>query len=142
MGLDERWTLLINARDTLSSTAPNPSIFVQPSTLLISPLPLFSTAPTLSLTPKIDRVRVVAPPAGVMTFAGPLNVLYIQSSVDHISGLNPIMLQIIPRSERQCATEDTEYLTSKVLNFCNLYRLNIFCNSVQLKYVGTASYDS
>ena len=51
------------------------------------------------------------------------------------------MIRIILRSRYQCATEDTDYLPSNFIDFCNLYRLHIFCDSVQLKYVGTASYD-
>ena len=104
-------------------------------------MPLFSSAPTSSLTPKLDRVRVVAPFAGVMTFTGPLKFLDTQSSFDHIFGLSPIMLQIIPRSKRQYAAEDTEYLASKFLAFCNLYCLHIFYNSLQPKYVSNTSYN-
>ena len=51
------------------------------------------------------------------------------------------MLQIIPRSKRQYAAEDTEYLASKFLAFCNLYCLHIFYNSVQPKYVSNTSYN-
>ena len=52
------------------------------------------------------------------------------------------MTRIIPRNQRQCVNMDTEYLASKVLAFCNLCRLHIFCDSFQLKNVFTASYDS
>ena len=52
------------------------------------------------------------------------------------------MLRLTSRSKRQYATEDTEYLRSKVDAFCNLFRLHIFCYSVQLKYVNTEIYDS
>ena len=38
--------------------------------------------------------------------------------------------------------DKVEYLVSKVIAFCNLCQLYIFCDSVQLKYVGTAIYDS
>ena len=52
------------------------------------------------------------------------------------------MLNIIPRKKEQYAIENTEYLISKVNEFCNLCRLHIFCDSVQLKCVGTDVYDS
>ena len=52
------------------------------------------------------------------------------------------MIRIIPRNQRQCVNMDTEYLASKVLAFCNLCRLHIFCDSFQLKIFFTASYDS
>ena len=65
-------TLLIDARDNLSSTAPTLSVFVQPSTLFISPLSLSSQALTSSFTPKMDCVRNVSPSAGVMIFTSPL----------------------------------------------------------------------
>ena len=38
--------------------------------------------------------------------------------------------------------KETYYFASKVIVFCNLNRLHIFFNSVQVKYVDTASYDS
>lgn len=93
-------------------------------------MPLSSITPTLSLTPKMDRVRAVTPSAGVMTFTGLLIFLDTQPSFDHIFGLNPIILQIIPSSKRQYATKDNEYLTSRVFAFLNLCRLHIFSNSV------------
>ena len=52
------------------------------------------------------------------------------------------MLNLIPRKRGQCANENTDYLLSKVNEFCNLCRLHIFCDSIQLKYVGTDVYDS
>ena len=52
------------------------------------------------------------------------------------------MIHIISRNQRKCATEDTKYFASKVLDFGNLCSWYIFCDSVQIKYVGTASYDS
>ena len=90
----------------------------------------------------MDRVLSVTPSAGVMTFTGPLNCLETQSSFDHILGLNSIMIRSILHNKRQYATEDTEYLASKVFTFCNFYRLHVFFDSFQLKYVCTTSYDS
>jgi len=52
------------------------------------------------------------------------------------------MIHLTPRKKDQCATKDTEYLHSKVFEFCNLFRLHIFCDSVQLKHVGMDVYDS
>ena len=48
MDEDQMWTLLIDARDTLSFVAPAPYIFVQYSNLFTPPLLLSSLAPTSS----------------------------------------------------------------------------------------------
>ena len=85
-------TLLIDAHDTISSVTPTPSVFVQSSTLFISPIS--------SLTPKMNRVRSITYFVRIATFTGPLIVLDTQSSFDTIFGLNPIMIQIIIRSKR------------------------------------------
>ena len=89
----------------------------------------------------MNRVRSITYLVRIATFTGPLIVLDTQSSFDNIFGLNPIMNQKIPRSKLQCTTEETEYPPSKVLTFGNLYRLYIFFNYIQLKYVGTTYYD-
>ena len=34
------------------------------------------------------------------------------------------------------------YFAFKVIEFCTLYRLHIFCYSIQLQYFGTDTYDS
>ena len=34
------------------------------------------------------------------------------------------------------------YLVTKLHAFCNFYQLNIFCDSVQLQYIGTDTYSS
>ena len=34
------------------------------------------------------------------------------------------------------------YLATKLHKFCNFYQLHIFCDSVQLQYVGTDTYGS
>ena len=77
-----------------------------------------------------------------MTYTSPLHVLDTQSSFDLVFGSNPTMLHLFSKKHKQCTTEDTEYLTSKLLNFCNSCQLHIFCDLVQFQYVGTASYDS
>ena len=78
-------TSYLRSRYKISSTNPASSDFVQPSNLFTSPLPFSAPTPTFStlftsslpvsslaqpssLTPKIDRVRSIAPSAGVMTF--------------------------------------------------------------------------
>ena len=50
--------------------------------------------------------------------------------------------QCIPRKREQRANENTDYLLSKVNELYNICRLHIFCDSIQLKYVGTDVYDS
>ena len=90
----------------------------------------------------MDRVRPIALPGDVMTITGSLTFLDAQDSFDIIFGDDPTMLNFTPRKKGQCATENTEYLISKVNEFCNLCRLHIFCDSLQLKYVETDVYDS
>ena len=132
MATDQMQTLLIDARDILSSAVPSPAVSVQPTTLFFTTQLLTSAVPIIYLTPKKDRVRSVAPSVGVMTFTGPLNFLNTQSNFNHIFGLSPTMIRNIPRSRFQCASKNTEYFVSNVLAFCNLYRLHIFCNCIQL----------
>ena len=52
------------------------------------------------------------------------------------------MLRLAPRNQRQCATENTEYLASNVLIFFNLCCLYIFYDSIKLKCVSIDTYDS
>ena len=61
---------------------------------------------------------------------------------DDIFGPDLTMLNQIPRKRGKFANENTDYLLSKVNELCTLYRLHIFCDSIQLKYVGTNVYDS
>ena len=56
-------------------------------------------APTPSLTPKMNHVHYVAPPAGIMVSTGPLKCLDTQSSFDHFLGLHPTMIRIIQRNK-------------------------------------------
>ena len=77
-----------------------------------------------------------------MTYTGPFDFLDSQASLDLIFGPNPTMFRLAPGKNKQCASEDTEYLETKLLKFCNFCSLHIFCDSVQLQYVGTESYDS
>ena len=52
------------------------------------------------------------------------------------------MPRLVPGKNKQSASEDTEFLVTKLLEFYNFYQLHIFCDSVQLQYIGTDSYDS
>ena len=142
METDELLKLVINARDTIT-LSPSPSIqFIAPSNLFSTPQSHLPTAQSASLTPKMDRVRSIALLGDVMTFAGSLNFLDSQDNFDIIFCDDSTMLNIIPRKKGQCATQNTEYLISKVNELCNLCRLHLFCDSVQQKYVGTDVYDS
>ena len=77
-----------------------------------------------------------------MTYTSSLDFIDSQDIFDVAFGYDPCMLTPLPRKKGQCATENTDYLIQKRDEFCNLCRLHIFCNSVQLKYVGTDVYDS
>ena len=139
---DQLLKLVINARDTLT-LAPSPPIqFIAPSNLFSTPQSLLSTAPSSSLTPKMDRFRSIALSGDVITSTGSLNFFDSQYSFDIIFGDDPAMLILILRKKGQCATENTVYLISKVNDFCNLCLIHVFCDSVQLKYVGTDVYHS
>ena len=52
------------------------------------------------------------------------------------------MLRLTPHKNKQCASEDTEYLALKLLELCNFCWLHIVCDSVQLQYDRTESYNS
>ena len=90
----------------------------------------------------MDRVRSVVSSRESMTYTGPFDSLNSQASFDLIAGPNPTMPRLVPGKNKQSASEDTEYLATKLLEFCNFYQLHIFCDSVQLQYIGTDSYDS
>ena len=125
--------LLITARKTI--TVPSVNLF-------LTPPPISTASLANSATPKMDRVRSVALSGGVMKYTGPLDFLDSQSSFDAFFGTNPSMLRLTSCNKGVCASEDTEYLRLKVIAFSNLVWLHIFCDSVQLKYVGTEDYDS
>ena len=90
----------------------------------------------------MGRVRSIALSGDVMTFTGSLAFLDSQDIFDIIFGDDPTMLTLTPRKKGQCATENTDYLIKKLNEFCNVCRLHIFRDFVQLKYVGTDVYDS
>jgi len=73
---------------------------------------------------------------------GPLDFLDSQSSFDLIFGLRLSMLRIFKRGKKSCATKDTHYLAARLRKFIQSCQLHIFCDAVQLQYVGTNSYES
>ena len=134
--------------DILSSMAPvelRTLFIIARETISVPPVNLFPFS-TITLanptTPKMDRVRSVSLSCGVTTYTGSLGFLDSRSSFDTVFGDDPTMLRLTSRNKGVCASEDTEYLRLKVIGFSNLVRLHIFCDSVQLKYVGTEDYDS
>ena len=90
----------------------------------------------------MDRVRSITLSGGVMAFTEPLDFTDSQTSFNTFLSVDPTMLRVTSPNKSQCATDDTEYLASKFLIFCNLCRLHIFCDSVQLKYDDMDIYDS
>ena len=97
-----------------------------------------TTTVTTTSTPKMDMVR--SPSSVDSTYNGPLDFLDNQSSFENILGIVPEMLLITARSFR--AIEESDTLRSKLDTIFNLSQLYIFCNIVQLQYVGTDTYDS
>ena len=78
-----------------------------------------------------------------MTLAGSLYTLNIQSSFDLVFGHNPLIIRPPPpRNSEYYATEEIKDLVEKDIIFSNLYQIHIFCEVVQLQYVGTTTYDS
>ena len=77
-----------------------------------------------------------------MTYTGSLNFLDSQDSFDLIFGSHPTIFRLTSGKNQQCASKDTVYLATKLNEFCNFCQLHIFCDSVQLQYVGTETYDS
>ena len=89
----------------------------------------------------MGRVRSIALSGDVMTFTDSLDFLDSQDIFDIIFGDDPTMLTLTLRKKGKCATDNTNYLIKKLDEFCNFCPLHIFCDSVQLKYVGTDVYD-
>ena len=52
------------------------------------------------------------------------------------------MLHVSKWATGTCAIVDTKYLESKLAEYCNLCQLHLFCDIVQLQYVGTKPYDT
>ena len=100
--------------------------------------PPSATSATSLKTPKMDMICSPSPVG--CTYTGTLDFLDDQQSFENIFGSNPVMLIISARFSR--AIEDSETLRSKLLDLCSLSHLYMFCDIVQLQYVGTTMYDS
>ena len=131
--------LLSDARLALTFRKLTQSVFV---TLFSIPTHARVSTPLFGWTPKMDRVRSVNSVPSVTTFMRPFDFLDSQSSSNLIFGLRPTMLRISKRGKKNCATEDTKYLAARLRKFIQSCQLHIFCDVVQLQYIGTKSYDS
>ena len=120
-----------------------PQIFLPLFNLLLPPPPPPSNmSPLTSSTPKMERVHSVASVRTMTTFTRSLDFLDSQSSFHLIFGSKRMMFRLSQQENNHCATENTEYVSNKLRDFCQLRQLHIFCDAVQLQYVGTTSYDS
>lgn len=119
LGVTELRVLLADARTTivLPSTTPL-SKCVQALNLFPSPTPVSTVTATSTSTPKMDRIRYILSSQGTMTYTGLLEFMDTQPNFDLVFGPNPTMLRLSSGKHRQCATEDTTYLASKLLSFC------------------------
>ena len=131
--------LLSDARLALTFRKLTQSVFV---TLFSIPTHARVSTPLFGWTPKMDRVRSVNSVPSVTTFMRPFDFLDSQSSFNLIFCLRPTMLRISKRGKKNCATEDTKYLAARLRKFIQSCQLHIFCDAVQLQYVGTNSYES
>ena len=52
------------------------------------------------------------------------------------------MLRVSKQAANTYATEDTKYLGNRQTVYCDLFQLQLFCDIVQLQYVGTNTYDT
>ena len=52
------------------------------------------------------------------------------------------MLRVTRRAAGSCATEETEYLATRINTYCDLCQLHLFCSIVKLQFVGTVDYDT
>ena len=118
---------MVSARgDSLLASEPSTT---SRSLNLSTPLPSTTTVTTTS-TPKID---IIYPPSSIRsTYTRPLNFWDNQTSFYNIFGLSPGMLLVIYRSSRVIEESNTLHSRSQ---------LHIFCNIVQLRYVGTENHD-
>ena len=83
---------------------------------------------------------MIRSPSVDSTYNRPFDFLDNQSSFDNIFDIAPEMVLITSRSSR--AIEESDTLRSNLDTICSLSQLHIFCNIVQLQYVGTDTYDS
>ena len=120
-------------------TSPYPASGV--TTPSVNLLPSFSSL-TSSSTPKIDRVCKLVTSVRVTTYLGSLDFMDSQTSFDSIFGNTPVMLRVTRRAVGSCATEETEYLATRINTYCDLCQLHLFCSIVKLQFVGTVDYDT
>ena len=52
------------------------------------------------------------------------------------------MLCVSKRVADTCATEETDYIATKLNKYCNLCQLHLFCSIIELQFVGTKTYDT
>jgi len=90
----------------------------------------------------MDRVRISVASGRLSTYLGPMNFLDNQASFVSVFGLNPVMLRVSKRVVDTCAIEDTEYLATKLGNYCDTCQLHLFYDIVKLQFVGTTVYDT
>ena len=75
------------------------------------------------------------------TYLGSANTLGDQAIFVSVFDPNPVILRASKRKTGTCAIEDTEYLATKLTNYCDLYQLHLFCSIVKLQFIGTKTYD-
>ena len=109
--------------------------------------PSLNLSPSLSAflsssTSKMDRVCQSVTSVGVKTYLGSLDFIDDQVSLDSISGPNPVMMRVLKRSTGTCTIEETEYLATRITQYCNLFQLHLSCSIIELQFVGTKTYDT
>ena len=75
-------------------------------------------------------------------YLGSLDFMDSQTSFDSMFGNTPVMLRVTRRAAGSCATEETEYLATRINTYCDLCQLHLFCSIVKLQFVGTVDYDT
>ena len=126
MDSDELLKLVIKARDTIF-VVPSPTIqSFAPSNLFSTPQSIPPQSQSNALSPKMDRIRKLPQSGDIMTYTGSLLFLDSQDVFDDIFSSDLTMLNLTPRKRGQCANKNTDYLLSKVNDFCNLCRPHIF----------------
>jgi len=103
---------------------------------------LSSSSLTSSFTSKMDRVCKSVASVGVTTYLGSLDFLDSQASFDSIFGNTPVIIRVTRRAAVSCATEETEYLATRINTYCDLCYLHLVCSIVKLQFVGTQNYDT
>ena len=90
----------------------------------------------------MDRVRKSAASVGVTTYLGSFDFLDCQTTFDYIFGNTPVMLRVTRRVIEACATEETEYLVTRLYKYCDLCQIHLFYSIIKLQFVGTEKYDT